>query len=55
MAAIFALGSRLLFSIRLYKAAKREEMKGALAASISFVVMIALFTAEITIAHIFGS
>lgn len=55
MAAIFALGSRLLFSIRLYKAARREEMKGALAASISFVVMITLFTAEITIAYIFGS
>lgn len=54
MAAAFAVGSILLFSARLYVAARREEMKRPLLASLSFVIMIILFIAEITVSFLFG-
>lgn len=54
MAAAFAVGSILLFSVRLYVAAKREDLKRPLLARFSFVIMIILFIAEITVSFFLG-
>lgn len=55
MAAFFAVASTLLFSVRLYTAARKEGMKNPFFSSLSFVVMIALFITEIAIAYAAGS